>query len=79
MPPAGSSKLYRLQVGAFIVPRNAVDAFEKLKKAGLDPKYAQNGEFYRVVLPGLTAGEIPLVAQMLGNTGFPEAIIREEN
>ena len=79
LPPAGSVKLYRLQVGAFSLPRNAVDAFEKLKKAGLEPNYEQYGEYYRVVLAGLKAADIPAVAQTLGNNGFREAIIREEN
>jgi rare lipoprotein A len=78
IPPADSNSLYRLQVGAFSVPRNAVDAFEKLKGLGLNPNYEQNGEFYRVVLTGLRAAEIPSVAQTLGNAGFREAIIREE-
>jgi cell division protein FtsN len=78
VPPAGSSKSYRLQIGAFTVPRNALNAFDKLKNAGLNPAYEQNGEFYRVVLAGLKADEIQAVAQVLGNTGYQEAIIREE-
>ena len=78
IPPAESLKSYRLQVGAFKVPRNAIDVFNKLKNAGLNPAYEQNGEFYRVVLAGLKAAEIPEIAQTLGNSGFPEALIREE-
>ena len=78
IPPAESLKSYRLQVGAFLVPRNAVDAFEKLKSVGLNPAYEQNGEYYRVVLAGLRAAEIPEIAQTLGNSGFREALIREE-
>jgi rare lipoprotein A len=78
IPPATSSKSYRLQVGAFTVPRNALNAFEKLKNAGLNPAYEQNGEFYRVVLAGLKANEIQAIAQILANNGFPEAVLREE-
>ena len=78
IPPAGSTKLYRLQVGAYKVPRNALDAFNKLKSLGLNPAYEQNGEFYRVVLAGLKAGEIQSIAQTLGNSGFREALIRED-
>ena len=78
IPPAESSKTYRLQVGAFTVPRNALNAFDKLKNAGLNPAYEQSGEFYRVVLAGLKANEIQAVAQILANNGFKEAIIREE-
>ena len=78
VPPTGSTKLYRLQVGAFKVQRNAIDAFEKLKKNGLSPAYEQSGEFYRVILTGLNAAEIPVIAQTLGNSGFREALIRED-
>jgi rare lipoprotein A len=78
IPSATSAKSYRLQVGAFTVPRNALNAFEKLKNAGLNPAYEQNGEFYRVVLAGLKASEIQRIAQILANNGFQEAVIREE-
>ena len=79
IPPAGSTRLYRIQVGAFRVPRNAVDVFDRLKAAGLNPRYEQYGDLYRVVLAGLRAADIPAIAQTLGNYGFPEALIREEN
>jgi rare lipoprotein A len=78
IPPAGSAKTYRLQVGAYRVPRNAVDTFSRLKNAGLNPAYEQSGDFYRVVLAGLRANEIQSVAQILWSAGFREAIIREE-
>jgi rare lipoprotein A len=78
IPPANSTKSYRLQVGAYRIPRNAVDAFTKLKNVGLNPAYEPNGDFYRVVLAGLRASEIQSIAQTLGNAGFREAIIREE-
>jgi rare lipoprotein A len=78
IPPVGSAKLYRIQVGAFRVPRNAVDVFERLTAAGLNPRYEQYGDLYRVVLPELRAADIPVIAQTLGNTGFQEVLIREE-
>jgi rare lipoprotein A len=78
MPPAGSTRLYRLQVGAYRVPRNAVDTFSRLKDAGLNPAYERSGDFYRVVLAGLRASEIQSTAHILGSAGFREAIIREE-
>jgi len=77
-PQAGSTRLYRLQVGSYRIPRNATDAFEKLRKAGLDPSYEQYGEFYRVVLAGIRAGDIPSIAQTLGNIGYREVVIRNE-
>jgi len=79
IPAAGSTKLYRLQIGAYKIQRNAMDAFDKLKSIGLSPAYEKNGDFYRVVLAKIRAGDIPSVSQKLGNAGFPEALIREEN
>jgi rare lipoprotein A len=77
-PDAGSPKRYRLQVGAYKIPRNAVDAFDKLKNAGLNPAYEKNGDIYRVVLAGLAAADIQSIAEILGSAGFQEALIREE-
>jgi rare lipoprotein A len=79
IPQAGNGKIYRLQVGAYRVPRNAVEAFDKLKAAGLDPAYERIEDLYRVVLAGLSSEEIPLIAEKLGSVGFAEAIIREEH
>jgi rare lipoprotein A len=79
IPPADSGKSYRVQVGSYKVPRNAADAFEKLKKAGLNPAYERAGDFYRVVIAGVPSGDIQTVAEKLGNAGFREALIRAEN
>ena len=78
IPPSNSMRLYRIQVGAYSIPRNAVDAFTRLRNAGLNPAYEPNGDFYRVVLAGLRAADIPAIAQTLGNAGFREVIIRAE-
>jgi rare lipoprotein A len=78
LPPAGNGKFYRLQVGAYSIPRNAVEAFDKLKAAGLNPAYERNQDLYRVVLAGLRSEEIPSIAEKLGAAGFREALIREE-
>jgi rare lipoprotein A len=72
-------KSYRLQVGSFKVPRNAVEAFGKLKDAGLNPVYEQNGELYRVILTGIRGIEVQSATDKLEKAGFREAIIREEN
>jgi len=72
-------KRYRLQVGSFKVPRNAVDVFSKLKAVGLNPAYEQNGEFYRVVLAGIRGTEVRSVTDKLEKAGIREVIIREEN
>jgi rare lipoprotein A len=78
LPPAGSTKTYRLQVGSYKLPRNAVAAFEKLSSVGLEPAYEQYGELYRVVLAGLRGDDIESVAARLGKAGFSEVLIREE-
>jgi rare lipoprotein A len=77
VPPV-PNKIYRLQVGSYRIARNAVDAFERLKNAGLNPAYERNGEFFRVVLAGVRGADVPSVAEKLGAAGFREALIREE-
>lgn len=78
IPPADSGKSYRIQIGAYKVPRHAVDVFDKLKNAGLNPSYEQSGEVYRVVLFGVKAKDVESVAEKIGSAGFNEAVIREE-
>jgi len=78
------NKTYRLQVGSFRVARNAVEAFERLKNAGLNPAYERftdkgNIDYFRVVLPGVSGADVQSVAEKLLVSGFWEAIIREEN
>ena len=79
IPPSDSTSTYRIQVGSFRVQGNAVETFVKLRAAGLNPSYEQSGEFIRVVLSGLRAQDIIQTAQSLGNAGFPEVMIRQEN
>ena len=78
IPAEDSTNLYRLQVGAFAVPWVAVQAFYRLRDYGLNPRYERYGGFYRVVLPWLSAGELPSIKQTLGIAGFRHAIIRQE-
>ncbi len=79
LPPPGTNKRYRLQVGAFRVPKNAVDTFNKLKSVGLNPSYERvDNDLYRVVLAGIAASDVQSVAEKIGLAGFTEAFIREE-
>lgn len=78
MPPTGTGKKYRIQVGSFRVARNAVNAFDRLKNVSLSPAYEKNEDFYRVVLAGLSAEEVPAIAEKLAQAGFTEVLIREE-
>jgi rare lipoprotein A len=77
------NKSYRLQVGSYKIARNAVDAFERLKNAGLDPAYERfsdaNSEYFRVVVAGVSGTDVQSAAEKIGTAGFREAIIREEN
>ena len=78
------NKMYRLQVGSYKIARNAVDAFERLKNAGLSPAYERytesgDGEYFRVVLAGVRGTDVQSTIEKLRVTGIREAIIREEN
>ena len=77
------NKKYRLQIGSYKVARNAVDTFERLKNAGLNPAYERHedsgmGEFFRVVLAGISGADVQSITEKLGDVGFKEALIREE-
>ena len=78
IPGTGTGKLYRLQVGAFRVQRNAIDAFNRLQAIGLNPAYERYNDLYRVVLARLRPEDIPSIAEKIYAAGFPEALIREE-
>jgi rare lipoprotein A len=78
LPPAGTNKSYLIQIGSYKVARNAVETFERLKNAGLDPVYERSGEYYRVLIAGIRADDVQAIAAKLGGAGFREALIREE-
>jgi rare lipoprotein A len=78
------SKNYRLQIGSYRIARNAVETFEKLKNAGLNPAYEKyeasgSGEYFRVVLAGISGADVNDVTEKLRLAGFREALIRLEN
>jgi rare lipoprotein A len=72
------NKIYKLQIGSYKVAGNAVEAYVKLKAAGLDPSYERNADYFRVVLAGVRGTDIAHVTEKLGTAGFREAVIREE-
>ena len=78
--PSGilQNKTYRLQVGSYRIPRNAVNTYEALRAAGLFPEYERSGDFIRVVLKGIRDYEVQYVTNRLAITGFREVLIREE-
>jgi rare lipoprotein A len=71
-------KMYKLQVGSFKDPRSAVNAFERLRNAGLGPSYERYQDFYRVVLAGIRGTEVQSVTEKLDTAGFHEAVIKED-
>jgi rare lipoprotein A len=78
IPPFGTNKRYRVQVGAYKVTRNAVDTFDRIKSLGIEPSYERYENFYRVVIAGIRAEDIQTLAGRLGPAGFSEILVREE-
>jgi hypothetical protein len=71
-------KVYRLQVGAYKVEKNAAGALNRLKDAGFSPNYEPHGQYLRVVLSGVRAADIKSYAERIGRAGFTEVWCREE-
>jgi rare lipoprotein A len=76
--PFVSGRYYRLQIGSYKVAKNAVEVFDRLSAAGLNPQWEPFGDLYRVVISNVRAEDINTMAIRLGNAGFKEAIAREE-
>ncbi|GHV22037.1 hypothetical protein FACS189494_08260 [Spirochaetia bacterium] len=76
--PIKPGKFYRLQLGSFEKAPNAVEAFDRLSAAGLNPQWEPYGEKYRVVITSVRASDIDALAVKLGAAGFKEALAREE-
>ncbi|GHU54804.1 hypothetical protein FACS189442_1540 [Spirochaetia bacterium] len=79
MPNPKNGKVYRVQVGAFTNTWHAKEAFDNLTNAGLKPAYERNEDYIRVVISGVDAADMPTMARLIGQAGFREALIREEN
>jgi hypothetical protein len=71
-------KVYRLQVGAYAVEKNAARTLNRLKDAGFSPNYERYGQYLRVVLPGVQAADVKGYADRIGRAGFSEVWCREE-
>ncbi|GHT69915.1 hypothetical protein FACS1894110_20350 [Spirochaetia bacterium] len=77
-PTVPANKVFRIQVGSYRVARNAVETFDKLKAAGLNPVYERSGEYFRVVLSGIRSDDVDSVIRRIGAAGFRDPLIREE-
>jgi cell division protein FtsN len=71
-------RVYRLQVGAFTVERNAARTLNRLKDAGFSPRYERHGRYLRVVLSGVRAADVRAYAERITGAGFSEIWCREE-
>ena len=78
IPEFITSKLYKVQVGAYKQQEYAMEAYEKLKKAGLNPSYERYGDYCRVVLLGLKQEDLKAVSDRLAVAGFKEVLLKEE-
>ncbi|GHT61147.1 hypothetical protein FACS1894109_19490 [Spirochaetia bacterium] len=79
MPNPNSGKIYRVQVGSFTDTWHAKEAFDRLTMVGFKPAFERYGDYIRVVIPGIKTVDMPAVARLIGQVGFREALIREEN
>jgi rare lipoprotein A (peptidoglycan hydrolase)/cell division protein FtsN len=81
--PFVKGRYYRLQIGSYKAAKNAVEVFDRLSAAGLNPQWEPYthkslGELYRVVISNVRADDINSIAVRLGGAGFKDAIAREE-
>jgi rare lipoprotein A len=79
MPDPGSTTIFRVQAGSYLLPLHAREAFERLVAAGFHPYFERFENYIRVVIPGVPAAYIPWIAQRLGALDVTEAWIRPES
>ncbi|MDR2662480.1 MAG: SPOR domain-containing protein [Treponema sp.] len=77
IPVSETGKLYKLQVGAYRLPRNADNTAAALKRLGFNPGREQCGNLTRVFIDGVRASQVRSFVDRLANAGFREVIIRE--
>ena len=78
IPDATDGNLYQMQVGAFRLPQNASNAFEKLRAASLNPCYEQYLDLTRVMIKGVKAKDAPSYIERIRRAGFSEVFIKIE-
>jgi rare lipoprotein A len=79
MPEPGSTTVFRVQAGSYLLPLHAKEAFDRLVAAGFHPYFERFDNYIRVVIPGVPAAYIPWIAQRLGQLDVVEAWIRPES
>ena len=76
IPDAADSKLYQMQVGAFKNSQNALNTFEKLKAASLNPSYEKYLDLTRVMIKGVRAADVPAYIERIRRAGLYEVFIK---
>ena len=76
IPIPEGDELFKIQVGAYKVIRNADRAFERLVNASLSPVYEDYMDFTRVVIKGISARDIPIYLDKIEKSGFREVMIK---
>ena len=77
LPDPNSSRVYRLQVGAYSVYSTADRIAQQLRAAGLQAGIENYNSLTRVFVPDVRAADAASTAQMLELLGFKEVWIRE--
>jgi hypothetical protein len=77
VPVSETGKLYKLQIGAYRLARNADGAAAALKRLGFTPGREQCGNLTRVFIDKVRASQVRSFIDRLANAGFREVIIRE--
>jgi hypothetical protein len=76
IPDATDGKLYQMQVGAFRIVQNALNAFDKLRVASLNPTYEKYQDLTRVMIKGVSARDVPANIERIRRAGFSEVFIK---
>ena len=77
LPNPNSGKIYRLQVGAFSLPKSAAETERQLRDAGFTAARETHGSLYRVMAVGIRAADVHAALRRLESAGFKEVWIRE--
>jgi hypothetical protein len=73
----GSGRGYHIQVGSYLDFDNARMAFDRLSSAGFRPAYETYGDYFRVIVPGISAPDMNSTIRQLEHSGFSNLWIRE--
>lgn len=71
--------LWRIQLGSFTREENALRLVESLRKIGFEPAYEKADNMRRVVLYGISQGDLEKVKKVLETNDFRDYIIRQES